>query len=125
MSAEQTLQANLKALIEAINTQQAFADDDTTKTSYADLDATMAPIGSQIGLVQAMSSDVTAMNTRVTETSANLTKQIQLLDEGRKKWRDEAKLLHKKLEDKATAKIAAEQSDMATTRAALQAVRCA
>lgn len=124
MSEEETLNANLKALVEAINAQQAFADDDKTKTSYVDLDAAMAPIGLKIGLVQAMSSDVTAMGTRVTETSANLTKQIQLFDQGRKKWRDEAKLLHKKLEDKATAKITAEQADMVTTQETLQAVRC-
>jgi len=112
MLEEETLKENLSALLKAIDKQQVFDDSDSASTSYGGLDSVMAPINSEISGVQAMSADVGNINAEMTESTQNLTKRIELLDEGRKKWRDEAKLLHKSLEDKADTKITTEKADM-------------
>ena len=64
---------------------------------------------SQMGLVAAMSQKVGELDVTMLASNQNLTKQIAVLDAGRKKWRDETKLLRKKLEQTADARITMEK----------------
>ncbi len=106
---EEALKNDLSSLFASVNAQQAFESNDGSSTSYAELEAAIAPISSQISLVDVMSRKVGELDATLVGGSQNLTKQIEALDEGRKKWRDEAKLQHKKLETTADATIATTQ----------------
>jgi hypothetical protein len=109
MAAEEALKNDLMSLFASVNAQQAFESSGGSSTSYAALEAAVAPISSQIRLVDAMSRKVGELDVTLVGASQNLTKQIEALDEARKKWRDEARLQHKKLETTADATIATTQ----------------
>ena len=119
---EEALKKNLAVLLKEINEQQTFAESDAATTSYSSLNLVMSPVNSQIAAVMAMKVDVGNMDAEMTEQNQNLTKRIELLDEGRKKWRGEAKALHKRLEVKANTKIITEKVDIVTIQKSLKEV---
>jgi hypothetical protein len=120
--AERTLIDDIAYLKKAIDEQQAFANDNSTKTDYDDLESAAMSVNSKIELVQVLSVKVDALKSILTISSQNLTKQIDDLNEGRKKWRSEAKLSHKELMAEADKLIKEEQTDIAATQSALKQV---
>ena len=120
----ETLKDSLIAILKAVKVQQAFADRDQSKTSYADLNAALASVKTQIDFVQTLGGAIAAINSTMIASSQNLTTQLQVMDVNREKWNEKAQALHIQLDAKATAEIAKEQADMATILAVLKEVCC-
>jgi len=119
---EQKFVNDLTALRGAVDKEQAFADDDNTKTDYADLEAAVEPLTSKIAMVHRLSEDLSGIQGTMADSSKNITSQIAALEVGRKKWLDETTVLHKQLDTKVAAEIARQQGDITAGREALKAV---
>ena len=118
-SEEANLNRNLAALFKAVNQQQAILHSNSTRIDYADLQSSMTSVNSRIELVKALSGNVQALHSMFITTSKNLTKQIEILDDTRKRWRNEARIAHTTLTAKADGIIAMEKASEGSTQKAL------